>query len=262
MLIKLDSSTITDQNSENFEVNFDRGIPLEKGSEYELALLRASVWYSWHNISSAFGNNTLKYKYSTNSGGSYTDVTITFEDGIYSVDAINNKLASVLETNNHFVTVNGIKQYPITITPNYTTLLVDVNLNQSLVSNTIFQLDFTTSTLRDLLGFNSGVLSTTTSSQNQPDITRGVNTIMIRSSLVEGSYENGKTSNVLYAFSPSGYAIGANINVEPTQRVYLPITERNYISRIRMELVDQQGRLVDTNDNITYLVHLRKRKNI
>jgi len=259
MLIKLDSSTILDQNSENFEVTFDN-LTLEKNEDYELALLRASVWYSWNNISSEFSNNTLRYKYSTNSGVSYTDVNITFENGIYSVDAINNKLATVLEANNHFATVNGIKQYPITITPNYTTLLVDVNFNQTLVSGVIFQLDFTTSTLRDLLGFTSGVLSTATSSQNQPNITRDVNTIMIKSSIVEGSYENGKSSNVLYAFSPSGYSIGSNINVEPTQRVYLPVSEKNNISRIRMELVDQQSRLVKTNDDITYLLHLRKIK--
>lgn len=72
---------------------------------------------------------------------------------------------------------------------------------------------------------------------------------MIKSSIVEGSFENGKSSNVLYAFSPSGYSIGSNINVEPTQRVYLPITERNSISRIRMQLVDQQSRPVATKDN-------------
>ena len=148
MLINLESSG--KPKTHNFVVDFNN-FELDQDSDYEVGLIQASLWYSWYNISSAFGNNQLRY--SPNSGTNLYDVD--FDDGIYSVDAIEAKLHSVMKANNNYSVVNGIDTFNISIVPNYTSGKVRVEVSNN------YQLDFTTSTLRDLLGFTSLVVSTT-----------------------------------------------------------------------------------------------------
>ena len=248
MLINLESSS-TSQTSHNFVVNFS-SFELEPDTEYEIGLIQSSIWYSWYNISSAFGNNQLRY--SPDGGANFYNVN--FDDGIYSVSAINQKLQSVMKANNHYSVVNGIDTFNISITPNYTSGKVSVEVSNN------YQLDFTTSTLRDLLGFTSLVVSTTQEGPYLADITRGVNQIQIHCSLAEGSYSNSEASDILYAFVPNS-SPSTLINIQPTFPVYVPINTRNNIQSIRMRITDQQQRILDLNgEQVSYLMELRKRK--
>ena len=90
MLINLESSS-TSQTTHNFVVNFS-SFELEPDTEYEIGLIQSSIWYSWYNISSAFGNNQLRYS----PDGGVNFYNVDFDDGIYSVSAINQKLQSSL----------------------------------------------------------------------------------------------------------------------------------------------------------------------
>jgi len=257
MLIKLDSS-LTTQDAHNFEVTYSN-FELDRNTQYEAALVSSQFFYSFFNISSEFNNNNLRYQYSTNGGTSYTNVDVNFDDGIYSISQINDKLASVLALNSHTVTQSGIVKYPIVISPNFSTLRCDSIINNSLVAGTIFKLDFTTSnSLRSLLGYTSVVLSASGTGANFADITRGVTSLVIHSSIVKGSYENSSQSDVLFSSQPNA-APGGLIEFKPSERVYLPLSTQNEISRIRMTLTDQQNRPVKINDvnGITYLLHLR-----
>ncbi len=250
VLIKLDSSTLS-QPGEDFSVTFNN-FQLDPSKKYELCLTFASFFYSFYNISSEFSNNQLRY---SNDGGT-TFYNINFDNGIYSISAINNKIAAVLDANGHTVTVNGIKQYPITITPNFTTLKCDCTINNSLIGGSNFQLDFTTSLLRDLLGFTSIVVSTTQSGANPADITRGSNSLCIRCSAITGSWENSNSSNVLYGFVPNS-SPGSLISLAPTVYQYLPLAT-NELNRIRMTLTNQIGEIQKLNgEHATYILDLR-----
>jgi hypothetical protein len=248
MLINLESSS-TSQTTHNFVVNFN-SFELDPESNYEIGLIQASIWYSWYNISSSFTNNQLRY--SPNNGANFYNVV--FDDGIYSVSAINQKLQSVMKANGHYSVVSGIDTFNITITPNYTSGKVNVEVSNN------YQLDFTTSTLRDLLGFTSIVVSSTQEGTYLADITRGVNQIQVHSSLAEGSYSNSEASDILYAFVPNS-SPSTLIKIQPTFPVYLPINTRNNIQNIRMRITDQQQRTVDLNgEQVSYLIELRKIK--
>ncbi len=244
VLLKLDSSKVS-QEGEDFTINFDN-LELNNKYDYEVALVRSSIWYSYHNISTDFGNNTLRY----NNGSVWK--TVTFDNGIYSVSDIDTFLKNAMKANGDSGTSSGVDVFYIAITPNYTTLKCDVTISNN------FQLDFTTSTLRELLGFTSVIATVSQSGANPADITRGINSLVIACDIVDGSYDNGASSSILYSFVPN-VSPGSLINTEPVQRVYLPINTNNYIHHIRMTLLDNKGRLVKLNgEHSFYLLDLKR----
>jgi len=248
MLIKLDSET-ANQSSHNFQVDFSN-FSLEKNTQYEIGLVKASVCYAFHNVSTAFSNNTVQY--STNGGTSFT--TITFPNGLYSIDAINQFIQAQMLANGDVPTVNGAPQYNIIVAPNYSTLKVDITVKNN------YQLKFNSS-MYELLGFDNSqrTVSTTTSGNNVANITRSVNSLSIKCSIATGSFENATTSDVIYTFI-FNVGPGSLQEIAPNQILYVPINTYNEIQSIRMRLTDQLGRPVDLNNEpTTYLLHLRKK---
>ena len=248
MLISLESSQ-TNQPSHNFSVNYSN-FELDREKKYEIGLIQASIWYSWYNIDSDFNNNQLRY--SADNGATFN--TVSFDNGIYSVSAINETLQSAMKANGDYSVVNGVDTFNITISPNYTSGRVQV-----LISNN-YQLDFTTSSLRELLGFSSIVITTTQEGAYLADLTRGVNSIQIHCSIAEGSYSNSEASDIIYSFVPNS-SPSSLINIQPTVPVYLPLNTTNHIQNIRIKITDQQQRILDLNgENTSFLLHLREVK--
>ena len=68
----------------DFLVKFNPTLYLDPDFKHYLALDRLSMTYSWCNIRSDYGNNTIKY---THDGQTWR--TITFVDGMYSYSDIN-----------------------------------------------------------------------------------------------------------------------------------------------------------------------------
>ena len=234
----------------NFKIDFTN-LSLERNTEYEVGLVKASIWYSFHNISTSFSNNTIQYSH--DNGATFT--TITFPNGLYSIDAINQYVQAQMLANGHVPTVNGALQYNITITPNYSTLKVDVTLTNN------YQLKFN-SDVNELLGFDNTqqTVTSTTSGNNVANITRSVNSLSIKCSIATGSWENSTTSDVIYTFVYN-VTPGSLQEVFPNQILYVPINTYNEIHNIRMRITDQLGREVDLNNEpTTFLLHLRKQK--
>ena len=70
----------------DFTVRFDPVLVLDhRNMIHELAVDRLSMTYSWHNIATTYNNNVVRY--SPDNGSSWE--TITFEDGMYSYEDIN-----------------------------------------------------------------------------------------------------------------------------------------------------------------------------
>jgi hypothetical protein len=246
-LIKLDSTQITGVTSHDFTVNFNN-FRLDRTKSYEVALVSLNIWYSWYNISSTFSNNVLRYHNAT------TWKTITIPNGSYGLDDINTYIKAQMAD-------NGDDGTSITIQANYNTLRCDIIMDNS------YQLDLQSSqgSFHELLGFDSqildsGGLNVTVTGEGPVDITRGVNSISIGCSLTEAAYDNEIPSSAIYSFSPS-VSSGELISIEPYNRIYLALNVRDQITRIRMQVLDNQNRDVDLNsESAVYVLHVRETK--
>jgi len=250
-LLTLDSSSLSNQLGHDFTVTFPNPINVREG--YELALIKSNLWYSFYNVSSTFNNNVIIYTNDT------LDVrTVTFPNGNYTIIQLNSYLHSVMKNNNDYTVISGIDTFNINFTPNYSTIKVTIELTNT------YSLDLTQSKFNELLGWNQGIYNFTgyQDGQNTADITRGINSILIHCDIINQSYQNSISSDVLYSFVPN-QPVGSNIEVEPTHLIYLPIRYNDLVHKIRMYITDQLNRPIDFNgEPITYLLHIRKQSNI
>ncbi len=249
IFLSLDSSSQNLDSSDDFTIGFDRGINVSDG-QYELALIKANLWYSWANISTALGNNTLRY-YSTYGTPGWRPL-ITFPDGQYTITDINTFIQNQMIINNDYIIVSGVREFPIIIAPNYSTLRVDITVLPT------FQLDLTTSNLCVLLGWLNQIVTASGSGENLANINNSINSLVIHCSLIASSYKNGITGDYLMTFVPTTPP-GSNIDIEVKNMIYLPIYEPAQITKIRMYITDQLGRRIDfRGEPVTYLLHIRR----
>jgi hypothetical protein len=206
--------------------------------KYEVALIKATIWYSWFNIASYYNNNSFKYF----NGTTWKDVEIP--DGNYSLDELNKFIQRTL--------INNVDEPDhISFIPNYSTLKLIITLKPNVQINLRF------GTLHEILGFDKTIVTQSSEGSKTVDITRGVNSILIHSSLISSSYNNGVASDILYSFLPDKPP-GNLLDISPNTPIYLPINEVSQIESIRMRITDQQNRLVRLNgEHATYLLHLR-----
>ena len=113
---------------------------------HELAVDRLSMTYSWHNVSTTYKNVV---RYSPDNGSSWE--TITFEDGMYSYEDINDYV-------HQYMTDKGHKTgdaYPINISFILSTyrVLIEISANYQFEMTKEFGI---------LLGFDQGVITMTT----------------------------------------------------------------------------------------------------
>ena len=114
-------------------------------------------------------------------------------------------------------------------------------------------------TLNSVSGFDSSYLvgNRIHDSQNIVNITN-ISSLQIHCSLIEGSYINGVSSDLLFTVGPN-VPPGYLIQVEPKQKVYVPIKNLSQIDSVRFSIKDQDNNFVDmNNERVTYYVHLRE----
>lgn len=248
----LDSS-IQSQPSDDFEIFLNSPITM-KGIPHEVALINFSGWFSFFNIDGpGYGNNI--FRYSANSGGSFTDATIP--NGNYNLEQLQTAVQLLLHDAGHFTTVDGIDTYPVNFTPNFSTQRLYIELDAT------YQIDFTSGNLNALLGFSASILTASAYGSTNVDITNSINQILIRCSLINGgSYLNSNGSDILYTFTPN-VPPGSSITISPFNRIYLPIGKTDSFNKIRITITDQMGRRVNFNgENTTTFIHVRPRKTI
>lgn len=244
MYLVLDSKQ-TGQPAGNFVVNFDKGIQLD--GEYRLALSRANLWYSWHNISINFGNNTLRYF----NGSDYRDVV--FENGQYSVFDIRDYIHSVMVANGDFTVVNGEEVFDIDIIPVFPINRIQINLSNG------YRLDLSSGLMHYLLGAEQIEYTASAIFPDIARITNDINQLWIRCDLVRGgsSYLNGETSDIIYTFVPNTRP-NSNIDLNPVTLAWADVNVINQkIRSIRITVTDNLGRVIDFNgepSNFTLLL--------
>ncbi len=227
---------------------------LQAPSNWSVALMSATCWFSMNNVAAEFENNEFRY----NNGSTWK--TITLPDGTYQLSQINSYVQAGMKANGDSGTdSDGNDVFYITLTGNTATLKVDITIANS------YQLDLSGNyKIRDLLGYDSQVLDTngTYSGEAEADMTRGLSAIQIHASIVGntpygGSYANGTQSDILYTF-PLFEQPGYQMNIEPNTLIYLPIGISK-IQDLRIRWTDQNGVALNFDGQpTTVLLHLKK----
>ncbi len=241
----LDSSTASGIAS-NFTVYFNPPIELDNTKTYELALISANIWYSWHNIHEK--NN--KFRYSPDNGSNWVDVVLP--NGAYNIIDINAGIKRLIEA-------KGYKPDNINIEPDYNTLKSRIVLAEN------YKVDFqdknSAGNLRSILGFDSKLLDKNGShdSDKPVDITP-INSVSIRCSLINSSYINGSLTNIIHSFSPTSPP-GYLMNIQPRNLIYLPITKQSQISELSIRITDQSGKEIDLDgERTSFYISLKEQK--
>ena len=218
---------------DDFVIKFDPVMHLSTEMHHELAVDRVSMTYSWHNINSEYGNKTIKY--SKDNGSTWK--TITFVDGMYSYDDLSDYINQVISDNDDQPSNNriGIKIYFV-----LTTYRVVIELG------TQWQLDIRDSNFGDLIGFEPGILTTTSYSTKLPNITNSIDSINVNCDIVTDSITDGRYSNTLVVLSTANLTRSYPFAFEPRRALYSPISKSN-ISEIRIQLTDSRGRPINLN---------------
>lgn len=212
-------------------------ILLKKASNkmYQIAFLELTTSYSWTNISADDGNNVLKY----DNGVDATE-TITFNDGIWTVDSINEFIfAFCLSAGDTYTDIDGEVRSPIVFSVNSSKGVLD------LFVHTDFTVDFTTGTLYSLLGFSSTTYTAGSYTGSTLDITNGQSRCLIQLSIISNTIYDASSSNIIYSFAPDQRPYEL-ITEKPQVPVYLPL-DVSYISNFRLSLMGTDGRPIRNN---------------
>lgn len=217
--------------------------PINLPERCEVALYSISMFNSNPNISATLNNQTLKY--SKDSGATYT--TITIPQGSYGIDALSTQINSLI------VATGGVANNVI-LTGNYATLKVDITLSAT------YRLDFSVGNLYRLLGWNAGIVSASGTGTNLADLTNGIVSYSINSSVVsgQGSYLSGTQSQALYTFVPN-VPSGNLIDITVQNLLFVEMNTRT-IGNLNINLTDQAGNLlVDlSQEPIRYTLIIRE----
>jgi hypothetical protein len=230
-----------------FTQKFDVPIKLNPKRRYEAALHNFTTSNYQINIDET--NNKFYYRWQADTKSASNEV-IKFEKGAYEVKDISNEIIRFMKEKRHW----DEKHPPFS-------LLLNLNVFKSVIeiASDKLSIDFTKSgTFRHMLGFESKVLQKGYNiSDNTVQITSS-SSILIKCSIISGSYHNGKQSTVLYSLPAYLVPIGYKINVEVAERMYLPV-HVSVITRITFEIVDDNDKILDFKDETVALaIHLRQ----
>ena len=266
--IQLSQSNTT--NSKSNQLNLKLPFPADI-KNYDVALSNAFIYYSWRNVTTAYGNRTFSYSWN---GVTYP---VTLPDGNYSVSDLNNYLQTiVMNANGHYlVDSNGNKVYYISLTANptyYAVTLTCTPIPSSLpsgytnpagitLSGNTPLLIINNSAFGSLIGFSTGTYPAVTQTsiyQLNSNITAQISpvtSVNITCNMVNNSRFNSVSPQTIYTFSPQ-VSYTSQINIQPSVLQWYKCIDQTY-SYITVELKDQNGNdlaLIDTNWVVTLLL--------
>ena len=220
----------------DFTTNFSPTINLQE--KYEAALISIDLYNSIPNVTTK--NNI--FKYSTDNGQIWK--TITLGIGSYELNQINTEIQRQMIENSDYDEEKN--QFYITIEPNLPELKSFIQINNESYRVKMDNENSILSTVGFTIPVNENELILSpgnNKSQNIVDIT-SVNTVLVHTDFINGSYVNSNESTVIYAFDPNKVAPGFKLNETPNPLIYYPIN-RFALNSIRVWLTDQDNNPVD-----------------
>ncbi len=229
----------------------------------QLGLSSLNIYYSWFNISAAYGNNTFSYIWTDG-----TTVNVTLPDGFYTVDILNEYLQYTFNANNHYlIDQDGNEVYFIALLTNpvYYKIQLNVdNLPSSLPTSWTYppgatwtvngntpQFVTTNTQFNLLIGFNSGTYPTPVQTSAYAKLSdfipqiSPVASVLVKCSLCLNPLSN--FTSVIHSFAPSNATFGSFITSAPPEIVWLDITNGSAQTFI-IQFVDQSNRPLIIND--------------
>ena len=229
--------------SNSFEVNLNNdGIILDRQNNYYIGLHTLNMSYQWNNVDPKIGNNT--FRYSSDNGTNWKTVTFNIE-GNFTYSDISTFISNYLSLNGddkegiQLYFVPSVKKCYIELKPKY-------------------QIDFRSNLLfGKLLGYNS-LISTSSYSNLGPNITNGIDSVIIKCSLVSNSiYNSNIQSSVIYPFSTSDLKIGYSFTKKEDQIIYTKINT-NTIQKFNIQIYDSKDRLLDLGNSEVIMILIFK----
>lgn len=222
----------SNQTTSDFSISFNP--PLRIAGNWSMALEQASIWYSWYNISSDYGNQTFRYY----NGTVWKNITITA--GLYTIEDLNNLIQTSMLANGDYTVVSGVNVFDISLVPNFNTFKLRIVLSGG------YQVDLTVGNIYQLFGFTQIIVTTTQEGLNNVNITNNIDRVLIHCDVITGSYQGGRSSDVMYSFSADGEP-SSLLQIKPNRLLYLPINQSGYLYRMRIRITDQLDRVINLN---------------
>ena len=227
--------------SHDFTTRFNNPIKLSYNMKHELAVRTISMTYSWYNIRQSYGNNQIKYSH--NNGTDWE--TITFVDGMYRYDDIDQYIKKYMKSKGHLVKgTKNSKDSEIEYGINLYFVLSTYRVLIELANN--YQVDLTDLDFRKLLGFDSKKVEKTEYGTNLPNITRGVDELHINCDKVTDSITDGESSSTIAVIPVENLVRSLPFTYKPRFLAYSPVSD-NLISSMRFYITDSSGSAIDLN---------------
>lgn len=260
-----------------YVLQLGRGIP--DMSKLDIALIGATIPYSWFNISAAQNNNTFSIIHPTSSGS--TTIDITLADGGYELSDINFSMRTALINAGYYIQNNTTLDQTVYCelrvnASTYSFEFVSYNMPTSLpsgftagssitfpVSTQGPQLIVPNTNITTRLGFiaatyppSAPTVLTTVSSPNVPQITDVLNVGIA----IDTIYNPYNTNNqILTSISPSSAKFATNIIYQAPELIWCPQIGGGRNS-LTVRLVDQNYRTIDLKEkNIVLNLCLREK---
>ena len=235
------STTIkTNSTTSEFNIKFPIPLILNNSLNYELGLL----WFSTYNAIYNIGAYTFKLSDLKKDNLRTPNEIFTMTPGAYEISEIGLEMKSQIRRSNFF------SKRDIVLEPK-------ISLHKCILKTDVLILF--SKDLANVLGFKSTetYLPGTHLGERMVNI-NSVSDINIECDLIQGCYNNGVSSNLLYSFPsntvPSGYKLTERMNPP----IYIPIN-RKEISNIHIRIVDQNDKIINLNgENISMYLHLRQ----
>lgn len=274
-----------DSSPNNNELVYVLPYPL-KLTGYDCALASLFLFNSWPNITSAYGNNILRYNFP---GAGANPYLVLFPNGNYSLDGIGEFLQFQMATNGHYlVDGNGNNVYflSLVVNPTYYAITITAtpiptvlpagwsNPNGISLSGQTPQLIIPTAPtgvdkygMTQILGMIAGTYPPTAQSTEYQINSNGVGnagipqvspvvSVNVNLNLVNSSHFNVDPATI-YSFSSTA-AYGAQIQIIPYTLIWLKASDAQF-SQIRIYFTDQNGRpLGNLDPNIVANIYIRK----
>jgi hypothetical protein len=169
----------------------------------EVAIGNLYMFYSWFNITAAFGNNTFSYLW-PNSGGTLTTYNVTIPDGYYSLDDLNAYFEGVqLQNGTYLYAGSGAAE---TMTPVY---FLTWASNSSAYRTTLTSLLLPTAAGEAAAGYNTPANYAPAAGGALPPVAANPELVILPANAAAGTVTPGQYSfSKTLGFSPGTYPPG------------------------------------------------------
>lgn len=212
----------------------------------KVALTQFQSTYNQPNITADDDNNTMIFTFANTDGGS--DQTLTLSDGLYSMEDINNSISAFLQNlgydGNEIALTAASENGLYTLYTSATSETGDITIKW----------EYSSFTMKDILGFSSQTTDVTVSSGSTNYTTAGeVNTLRKIDAYrifinVATSYLDGELSQCFAVIPIGNIEPNTSFTFQVDNPIFLPITI-DFLTNVKLVVTDQDGNAISLDES-------------